>query len=83
MGLWQPQGRLRLPKGFWSRCGKRLKKRYSPMNSSMPPATPCGQQPLPGSFAVTVRTTYSILGCLQDVSHTLKSGTAQMQAIMR
>lgn len=45
------------PKDFGPRCGKRLKKRYGLVNSSAPPTTPCRQQPLPGSFAVTVRTT--------------------------
>lgn len=49
----------------------------------MPPTTPCRQQPIPGSFAVMVRTTYPIPGWLQHVSHTLKSGAAQTQAIMR
>lgn len=38
---------------------------------------------MPGSFAVTVRTTYPIMGWLHDVSHTLKSGAAQTQALMR
>nr|KAF6297598.1 hypothetical protein mPipKuh1_009683 [Pipistrellus kuhlii] len=70
-------------KDFGPRCGKGLKKRHSLINSSVPPTTPCKQQPLPGSFAVTVRTTYPILRWLHGVSHTLKSGAAQTQAIMR
>lgn len=38
---------------------------------------------MPGSFAVTVRTTYLIMGWLHDMSHTLISGAAQTQALMR